>query len=134
MKGLLLLFVESYVGGAGLKVVVNGVPNEVYSQGLERRDMWEELYRRFGKERGEQSSMSSTEFYAGDKFGLFLDLRSMDDNKLHGSGIRMVNTKYGVQLEIQRVTSGSGTVKCHIYILSDAQFCILNSELESVQY
>ena len=78
--------------------------------------------------------MDATKFYTGDKFGLFIDLRSMKDGKMHGSGIRLVNTKDGVQLEIQRTGSGSFSVKCHIFILADAQFNILNNELESVTY
>ena len=46
----------------------------------------------------------------------------------------LVNTKEGVQLAINRKLSGSGNIKCHIFILSDAQFNIINRELESVTY
>ena len=44
----------------------------------------------------------------------------MSDNNLHGSGLRLINTKDGVNLTIKRATEGSGNVKCHIFILSDA--------------
>ena len=64
--------------------------------------------------------MTPSEFYAGDSFALFVDLRSMKENDLHGSGSRLVNSKDGVQLTMNRKTSGSGEVKCHIFILSDA--------------
>lgn len=143
MKGLLLLFYEPDVEGARdsektfnpditeVKVTVNGIPNKVYSQGMKTRDMWEEAFRRFGKE---NSSLTASEFYAGGRFTLFIDLRSMKENYLHGSGMRLVNTKDGVQLTINRKASGSGEVKCHIFILSDAQFNIVNHELESVMY
>ena len=33
-----------------VKVVVNGIPNKIYSQGMKTRDFWEEIFRRFGKE------------------------------------------------------------------------------------
>ena len=143
MKGLLLLFYEGYTGGARdsektynpditeVKVVVNGIPNKIYSQGMKTRDFWEEIFRRFGKE---NSSLDATDFYAGDRFALFVDLRSMKENNLHGSGLRLVNTKEGVQLSIKRNTSGSGNAKCYIFILSDAQINIVNKELESVTY
>ena len=72
--------------------------------------------RRFGKE---NSAMNAKDFYAGDRFGLFIDLSSMRDDNLHGNGLRLVNTK-GVQLAINREASGSGNVKCDIFILSDA--------------
>ena len=143
MKGLLLLFYEGYVGGARdsektfnpdlteVKVTVNGIPNKIFSQGMKTRDFWEEIFRRFGKE---NSSLDATDFYAGDRFALFVDLRSMKENNLHGSGLRLVNTKEGVQLSIKRNTSGSGNAKCYIFILSDAQLNIVNKELESVTY
>ena len=143
MKGLLLLFYEPYAGGARdsektfnpditeVKVTVNGIPNKIFSQGMKTRDFWEEIFRRLGKE---NSSLDATGFYAGDRFALFVDLRSMKENNLHGSGLRLVNTKEGVQLSIKRNTSGSGNAKCNIFILSDAQINIVNKELESVTY
>ena len=112
-------------------MVVNGIPNKIYSQGMKTRDFWEEIFRRFGRE---NSSLNATDFYAGDRFALFIDLRSMKENNLHGSGLRLVNTKEGVQLTIKRNASGSGNAKCHIFILSDAQLNIVNKELESVTY
>ena len=33
--------------------------------------------------------MTETKFYAGNRFGLFIDLRSMSDNNPHGSGLRV---------------------------------------------
>ena len=48
----------------------------------------------------ENSAMNATDFSAGDRFALFMDLRSMRDNDLHGSGLRLVNTKRGVQLQM----------------------------------
>ena len=110
---------------------MNGVPNKIFSQGMKTKDMFDEVFRRFGKE---NSSMNTIEFFAGDKFALFIDLRSMKDNDLHGSGMRLVSTKDGVYLSINRTASGSGSVKCHIFILADAQFNILNKELESMTY
>ena len=143
MKGILLLFFEPFTAGARdtektfnpdfteVKADVNGVPNKIFSQGMKMRDMFDKVFRRFGKE---NSSMNATDFFAGDKFELFIDLRSMKDNDLHGSGMRLMNTKDGVYLSIKRTARGSGNVKCHIFILADAQFNILNKELKSVAY
>ena len=62
MKGLiLLLFYEPYEGGARdseetlnpditeVKVVVNGIPNKVYSHGMKTGDLWEEFTEDSGK-------------------------------------------------------------------------------------
>lgn len=59
-----------------------------------------------------------------------LSLGSMKDSDLHDSGLRLVNTKVGVQLN--RKGSVSGNVKCHIFILSVTQFIVANRELKSV--
>ena len=78
--------------------------------------------------------MNATKFYTDNKFGLLIDLRSMADHAMHGSGTQLVNTKDGVQLELERNASGSGNVNCHIYVISDAQMNIINRQLESVLY
>lgn len=56
--------------------------------------------------------MNITDIYAGDSFGLFVDLRSMRDNNFLGSWLKLMNTKEGLWLTVHWSTSGSGTVKC----------------------
>ena len=77
--------------------------------------------------------MDITKFYTGDKFGLVIDMRSMTDQDMHGSGTRIVNTTDGVQLEIERKAKGSGDLKCHVFVISDSQFNLMDRQLESVQ-
>lgn len=120
-----------------VKVTVNGVPKKVYSQETETLDMRNEALRHFSKNDMEghlRSDMNVTKFYTQDKLGLSIDLPSMRDQEMDGSGLRLLNTKDGVQLEINRKTSGSGSVKSHIFIIPDAQFNIMNKVLESVVY
>ena len=78
--------------------------------------------------------MNMQKFYAKNKFGLLIDLRSMSSQKIHGSSTRLVNTTDGIQLEIERKASGSGNVNCHVFIISDSQFNVMGKQLESVQY
>ena len=78
--------------------------------------------------------MNPTKYIADNKFGLLIDLRSMEDTSLHGNGVRLVNTKDGIHLEIERVASGSGELKCHVYTISDTQMNIEQSQLTRVQY
>jgi len=63
-----------------------------------------------------------------------IDMRSMAGQAMHGSGTRIVNSTDGVQLEIERSAKGSGKVNCHIFVISDSQFNIMDRKLESVQY
>ena len=146
MKGILLLFVEPYTAGARdsekfifpdlekVSVTINGSPNIIYDNDIESRDAWTQVSRFFMKEKHKPQHMTLKKFYAEDKFGLLIDLRSMASQEIHGSGTRLVNTTDGVQLEIKRDGTGSGTVNCHVFIISDAQFNVLESQLESVQY
>ena len=105
----------------------------LYNNGIESRDIWREVTRFFIKEGGKPQQMRLRKFYT-EKFGLLIDLRSMGSQKMHGSGIRTVSSTDGVQLEIERDAKGSGQVNCHVYIISDAQFNIMNRQLQSVQY
>ena len=113
-------------------VSINGIPNKVYSQGFKSRHKWAEVYQYFSKEA--ESTMNTTKFYTADKFALFNDLHFVSNHGKHGTGLQLVNTKNGVHLDIKRTPSGSGSIKCHIFIIADAQFDILNKELGSVQY
>ena len=146
MKGILLLFVEPYTAGTRdsekyifpalkrISVTVNGSPNMLYNNGIESQDIWSEVSRFFMKEKSKPQYMTLEKFYTGNKFGLLIDLRSMASQEMHGSGTRLVNTTDGVQLEIERDGKGTGTVNCHVFVISDSQFNIVGNQLESVQY
>ena len=146
LKGLLLLFINPYAAGARntenyfnpaitkVKVTVNGVPSRVYNEGLSGSDMWQELTRHFKPSTNGRPNMTLTKYLTDNKFGLWIDLRSMADTTMHGNGQRLVNTQDGVRLEIDRTASGSGTTNCHIFTVSDSQMNIMSQQLESVQY
>ena len=145
MKGVLLLFVEPYTAGTRdsekyifpdlkkISVTVNGSPNMLYNTGIESQDIWLEVSRFFMKEKSKPQHMTLEKFYTGNKFGLLIDLRSMASQEMHGSGTRLVNSTDGVQLEIER-GKGTGTVNCHVFVISDSQFNIVGSQLQSVTY
>ena len=146
LKAILLLFVEPYVPGARdseeyfnpdlskVSVTVNGSPNMLYNSGPEGKDIWAEASRFFVKTKNKTQHMNLTKFYTDNKFGLLIELRSMVDQALHGSGVRLVNTKDGVQLELERKSSGSTAVNCHVFVISDSQMNIIGLQLESLQY
>ena len=66
--------------------------------------------------------------------GFFLDLRSMAGANIHGNGQRLVNSENGLQIALTRTTSGSGTVRCHIFSISDAQLNTMDRQLLDIQY
>ena len=60
-----------------MKHSINGVPNRMYSQGIEPWDVWVKVSRHFSKHA--KSNMDPIKFYKDSKFGFFIDLRSMRD-------------------------------------------------------
>jgi len=144
MKAILLLFVEPYSVGARdfkkyvfpdltkVEVTINGEPNMLYSKGIETSDLWAEAKLFFVKEKKEHMNLKL--FASGDKFGLLIDLRSMPDQNIHGSGTRLVNSTEGVQVELSRKATGSGVIKCHVFVMSDSQANFIANQLDSVQY
>ena len=146
LKAILLLFMEGYTGGGRdsekyifpdltkVSVTINGAPNMIFNNGVAEKDMWEEASRFFVKEKNKTENMNLTKFYTGNKFGLLIDMRSMASQAMHGSGTRLVNSTDGVKLEIERSAKGSGDMNCHVFVISDAQFNILDRQLQSVQY
>ena len=72
--------------------------------------------------------MNAIRCYTEVKFGIFID------NSRHGSGLRLVNTKAGAQLEIRRTSVGSGNLNCHVFVIRDARLSLFNGQLDSIQY
>ena len=145
MKAILLLFTELYSAGARdsekyvfpdlkkVKVTINGSPSMLYNEGIVSTDLWRESRRFFVREKNKTEHMNLKLFLAGDRFGLLIDLRSMADRSMHGSGIRLVNSTDGVQLELERKNSGSGNINCHVFVISDALMPILDNQLKPIQ-
>jgi len=146
IKAILLLFMEPYSSGGcdsekyvfpdltKVQVTINGSPNMLYNEGIVGTDLWSEASRFFVKERNKTEHMNLKLYLAGDRFGLLIDLRSMADRTMHGSGTHLVNSADGIQLELERKATGSGKINCHIFVISDSQFNIIGNQLQSVQF
>ena len=87
-------------------MTVDGVPNELYAQNMEYRHQYDEIIKHFGegqlKDAGAiQKDLQLHEVnivsYYTDKYGLWLDFRTMDDYRLHCSGRRLESTSEGIR-------------------------------------
>ena len=77
-----------------VEVTVKGSPNELYAQNMEYRHQYDEIIEHFGKGRLKNAGaiqkdlqlhdINITSYYT-DKYALWLDFRTIDDNTLHGS-------------------------------------------------
>ena len=144
MSGVLCLFTEKptagtrdsekFVNPAMLTVAINinGMPNKLYSKNMLTTDFYESMLKRMEHLGGDVVLPSS--FYAGDMFGLWIDLRTFSDPEIHGGGFALDSTSDGVKLEIRRKAGGSGKVTCHIFIVSDAIAEVMNGGLSGIKY
>jgi len=76
---------------------VEGIPNQLYSQGMHPYHHWEEIMKEFARDDLKSTELSSTDIptYFQSRYGLWLDFRSSDDRKLHSSGRRVDNASEG---------------------------------------
>ena len=78
-----------------VEVTVEGVPNELYAQDMEYRHQYDEIVKHFAEGRLKEAGAIQKDLqlhnvniasYYTDKYVPWLDFRTIDDNRLHGSG------------------------------------------------
>ena len=126
-----------------VEVTVEGVPNELYAQNMEYRHQYDEIMKHFGEGRPKEAGAIQRELqlhnvniasYYTDKFALWLDFRTIDDNILHGSGRRFENTSEGIRLQITKKAGGAGKLSCYLFIFQDVQINISDAQFLNVVY
>ena len=68
------------------------------------------------------------------RYALWLDFRTMDENELHGMGRRIENASEGITLQTEKKTKSAGALNAYIYLIMDAQLNIQNGTHVSVVY
>ena len=126
-----------------VEITVEGVPNELYAQNMEYRHQYDEIVKHFAegwlKEAGaiqkdlQLHNISIASYYT-DKYALWLDFRTIDDNRLHGSGRRLENTSEGIRLQITKKAESAGKLSCYLYIFQDAQINISDAQFLNAVY
>ena len=116
-----------------VEVTVEGVPNELYAQNMEYRHQYDEIVKHFAecqlKEAGaiqkdlQLDNINIASYYT-DKYALWLDFRTIDDNRLYGLHRRLENISEGIRLQITKEAGSAGKLSCYLYIFQDAQINI----------
>ena len=141
MKAVVLLFTKTsridseeflYPNITEVKITIEGVPNQVYSQGIKKSRFYDEAMRLFGSKDEKDQFMTPQKFYK-DKFALVIDLRSTEEVNKTGHGKKIVNTQNGILLEIKK-TAHTGNINCKIFVVSDGLVNFMNNDLRSIQY
>jgi len=149
LKGILLIFENDYKEGErvseefanprikNIKYTIDGLPNKHFSDGYKEYNQWDEICKYFMREDLKSSQlcfMDLERYYAGHKFALWTDLRSTEDNQLHGTG-KFHEAKNVIKMEITKDETGVvGKYIMHTYVISDARIIIKDKKLASYEY
>ena len=88
-----------------IEISVEGVPNQLFSQSMQYYHQYDEIVKHFAEGRLKEAGAIQKDLqlhnvniasYYTDKYALWLDFRTIDDNRLHGSGRRLENTSEGI--------------------------------------
>ena len=157
MKGILMLFedpaaayqrdTEKFYNPqlTKVEVTIEGIPNQLYSQGMRAYQLWEEAQKHFAagtkQHPGVAAVVKDLELadvslggFLTTKHCLWLDLRTTDDDQLHGSGRRVENASEGVTIQITKKDEAAGTLNVYLYVLMDAQLNIEDGRFVSALY
>ena len=142
LKGILVLFEEekSYTRDMSkfynpkiqkVSVIVEGKPNQLYAQGMRSLEQYDEIHKYFTEGRVANDVQAQLQLYAVslweylvNKYALWLDFRTIDENKLQGMGRRIENASEGITLQIEKKEESAGALNAYIYLIMDAQLNI----------
>ena len=119
------------------------MPNELYAQNVEYRHQYNEIVKHFAEGRLKEAGTIQKDpqlhnvniaSYYTDKYALWLDFRTIDDNRLHSSGRRLENTSEGIWLQITKKVESAGKLSCYLDIFQDAQINISDAQFLNVVY
>ena len=152
LKGILVLFEEekSYTQDTSkfynlkiqkVSVTIEGKPNQLYSQGMRSFEQYDEARKYFAERRLANEVQAQLQLYdvslgeyLVNKYALWLDFRTINENELHGMGRRIENVPEGITLQIEKKAESAGALNAYIYLIMDAQLNIQDGAYISVVY
>ena len=156
LKGILALFEEEqpYTRDTSkfynpkiekVSVTVEGKPNQLYAQGMRSFEQYDKTRKYFAE--GKQKDNNADEVqkhlqlydlsageYLDNKYALWLDFRTIDENSLHGTGRQIENALEGITLQIKKKAESARDLNAFIYLIMDAQLNIQNGVYVSAFY
>ena len=154
MKGILLLFEDpertdttEFINPKISKVemTIEGVPNQLYAQGMKYYQQYTEALRFFGFDSKKDRTINKIQKellltnvslgkYLTSKYCLWLDLRSTDDNYLHGTGRRIENASEGITIQITKEAGTDKEINVYVFTIQDAQINFEDGRFKEVHY
>ena len=128
-----------------VEMTIEGVPSQFYSQGMWQYQQWNEINKYFAltskRDKGTDKvakdlyfSDTNIEKYLTKSFALWLDLRSTDDNTLHGSGRRIEHVSEGITIQIKKEQGADENLNIYLFIIEDAQINFEDGRFSEIKY
>ena len=102
---------------------MEGKPNQLYAQGVRLFEQYDEICKYFTEGSQKDNNVCLGE-YLVNKYALWLDFRTIDENELHGTGRRIENASESITLQIEKKAESAGALNAYIYLIMDAQLNI----------
>ena len=127
-----------------VSVIVEGKPNQLYTQAMRSFEQYDEICKYFTEEKQRDNDANEIQKhlqlydlslgeYLVNRYALWLDFRTIDENELHGMGRGIENASEGITLQIEKAES-AGALNAYIYLIMDAQLNIQNGAYVSAVY
>ena len=136
LKGILVLFEEekSYIRDTSkfynpkiqkISVIIEGKPNHLFTQGMRSFEQCDETRKYFAEGKLQDSDTNEVQKhlqlynlnvgeYLVNKYALWLDFRTIDENTLHGMGRKIENALEEITLQIEKSAETAGTLNAYI--------------------
>ena len=156
LKDILILFGEEKaytrdtskfynLGIQKVSVIVEGKPNQLYAQGMRSFEKYDEACKYFAERSQKDNNTNEVQKhlqlhnlsvgeYLVNKYALWIDFRTIDENELHRTGRRIENALEGITLQIEKKAESAGALNAYIYLIMDAQLNIQNGAYVSAVY
>ena len=147
LKGVLLVFQDNFTAGQrdsehfpdpgmrNMKFTIDGIPNKVYNTGFKYLHQWDEICKYFVPEElktTQNTHMDMPLYYGANRFASWIDLRSTEDNTLHGCG-KEHHAENSIMMEITKDNQSDGNYTMHIYVVSDARVTFNNKKSNPIE-
>ena len=124
---------------------MEGKPNQLYTQEMRSFEQYDEICKYFAERKQRDNNANeiqkhlqlhnvSVGEYLTDRYALWLNFRTIDENSLHGMGRRIENASEGITLQIEKKAESAGPLNAYIYLIMDAQLNIQKGAYVSALY
>ena len=116
-----------------VKVMIEGNPNSVYSEGMPRSQVYDEAVRFFGSQKDKNNDNLKEIDFLKNKYCVVIDMRTVDEENVVHSGRYLKGVQSGILIKVKK-TATSTNLFCHVFIVSDGKVEISDQRFKSVEY